>query len=109
MTVYWTTVGETVYYPTTVQDPTVHIKVLEHEQIHIDQYKKYTTPLFLSLYLLLPLPILLSYFRWKFEREAYLVEIRAGAPIEAVVDILWNGYGWPWPRVWMRKWFEKHA
>lgn len=111
MSHYWTTVGETVYYPNTVSNPNYiwYKDTVEHEQVHIEQYKKYTVPLFLFLYLLVPLPILFSYFRWKFEREAYLVQIRKGADVEDVVQALWLGYGWPWPKSWMRKWFLEHA
>ena len=53
-------------------------------------------------YLLLPLPIGLAWFRWASERRAYLVQLRAGASVDATVETLWSRYGWCWPRPWMR-------
>jgi len=38
----------------------------------------------------------------------YLVNIKNGRSIEACVEALWK-YGWPWPKKWMRSWFEKHS
>jgi hypothetical protein len=54
----------------------------------------------------LPLPVLLS-GRWFVERRAYLGDIRRGGiTAEDVAELLWSGYLWPWPRSWMRRWFE---
>jgi hypothetical protein len=109
METMWTTIGETIYYPNYVDDPESKwfTNVIMHEQVHIDQYKKLSVPLFLFLYFLVPLPVGLAYFRWRFEREGYLVNIKQGLPISRVVDILWSSYGYPWPRKWMTSWFEK--
>jgi hypothetical protein len=49
----------------------------------------------------------LSYFRWKFEREAYMVQIERGAKAEDVVNLLWSSYLFPWPKSLMLKWFKK--
>jgi hypothetical protein len=113
----WTTVGNTIYYPDHVENPekSWHQATIEHELVHVAQYKKYSVPLFLFLYLFFPMPIFFSYFRWKFEREAYLVSaqfLRAyGDPdyqiVDTLVNSLWNFYAWPWPKSWMRKWFNK--
>ncbi len=104
----WTTIGHTIYYPPYVEDPWLpqYAYVRVHEHTHIMQYEKYSVPLFLFLYLFFPLPFFFSYFRWKFEREAYMTELHAGAPIDAIVEVLWNDYGRPWPKKWMTKWFE---
>ncbi len=109
---YWTTIGRTIYTPSYVGDPYDHLSILEHELVHVDQYARWSV-LFLISYLALPLPIGLAWFRWKWEREAYLVQIRnspdPAAEITRIVDSLWSGYGWPWPRKWMRAWFEREA
>ena len=109
---YWTTVGRTIYYPACVRDPRAHPQVIEHELVHVRQWERYGLWLWIS-YLLLPRPFGLAWFRFRGEREAYLLEIeqaddRARA-IARVVDTLWYGYGWPWPRPLMRRWFEKNA
>ena len=109
---YWTTLGRTVYYPTSVSDPLAHADILEHELVHVRQWRRFGPWLWLS-YLLLPLPFGLAWFRFRWEREAYLVQI-ARAPdrereIERVVQTLWSGYGWPWPRSRMRRWFRRHT
>lgn len=108
--VYWTTVGDTIYYPYIYDLKTAQsfTEIIEHEQVHLRQYKKYGTVPFLFLYALVFLPVFLSYFRWKFEREAYLVGIvKYGDNIDEVVKVLWNGYGCPWPKTLMRRWFVK--
>jgi len=109
---YWTTLGRTIYYPTRVTDPLSHPVVLEHELVHVRQWERWGVLMWVS-YLLLPLPIGLCWFRFRWEREAYLVDL-AHAPdrdrereIERIVDSLWFGYGFPWPRPWMRSWFRQ--
>lgn len=112
VTGYWTTLFRTIYYPTRVVDPYVYHVTLKHECVHIAQWDKWNI-LFSISYLLLPMPFFLAWFRWRWEREAYLVNIRAAVDrelaIERIVDSLWTGYGWPWPRKRMRKWFLEHA
>jgi hypothetical protein len=120
VTRFWTTVGKKIYYPTYVQNPLdpAFAKTLAHEFVHIDQFGKRPDWWMLFLYLLVPVPMLLSYYRWKFERAAYLKAIQdayaesgyyGDAYLEAVVEVLWTGYGWPWPKPWMRKWFLKES
>jgi hypothetical protein len=106
---FWTTIGDTVYYPTKVQDPMLpqYATIRIHEQVHIEQYRKYKKYLFLFLYLFFPLPVLFSYFRWKFEREAFLVDIENGANIDLIVETLQKNYFYCWPKSWMRNWFIK--
>lgn len=104
MSAYWTTIGRTIYYPTGVTHPILHSITIEHELVHIRQWRKYGLWLWFS-YLFVPFPIFIAWYRWRWEREAYMVDIRAGVSIDAVVASLWHGYGWPWPRESMRRWF----
>ena len=104
----WTTIGNKIYYPSNVTFPLKpkYYEIIKHEIVHVEQYKKYSIPLFLFLYLLFPLPIFFSYFRWKFEREAYFkINIKTEKDIEVVVQNLSKHYMKPWPKTWMRKWF----
>ena len=107
---YWTTIARTIYYPTSVHDPFAHPLVLEHELVHVRQWQRWGVLFWLS-YLLLPLPFGLAWFRFRWEREAYLVQLEHAADreleITRIVDALWSGYAWPWPRAWMRRWFER--
>lgn len=103
----WTTIGRTIYAPVWVDvaGPIgAYREIIEHELVHVAQWRRWWI-LFPLSYLLLPLPIGMAWCRWRWEREAYLVQIRAGATVDAVVDTLWRRYGWPWPRAWMRRWF----
>jgi len=113
---FWTTwpgfFGPTIiYYPTGLSKESAlsRTTTLEHELIHVDQINRFGPGLFLFLYLFFPLPCVFAYFRWRFEREAYLVDIRNGLLVETVVDLLWHNYGWCWPKSSMRKWFARNA
>ena len=112
----WMTFKDTIYYPDAIEDPYMFPEFIEHEKVHIKQYEKYGTFLFLFLYLLFPLPIFFAYFRWKFEREAYLVqakmyiEEKRATPeyiSESISKSLWNHYFFTWPRALMKKWLLK--
>lgn len=105
---YWTTLGKTIYYPTHTINPYLSREIIEHELIHVKQYKKYG-PLMWIAYLFLPVPIFFAWFRWRLEREAYLVNIKEGMDINYIVYNLWYGYLYPWPRSWMLKWFMDHS
>jgi len=121
MTTTWTTIGNTIYAPTYVnkdlRDCAVHFEAtLRHEKVHVRQYSRYTIPGFLFIYLLLPVPIFLAYGRWRFEREAYLENLKRHSDplkkekmIERIVNTLWNDYAWCWPKRWMRAWFKKNS
>lgn len=106
---YWMTIGNTIYYPDVYDLETAKLftDLIDHEKVHIEQYKKYTVPGFLFLYVLVPLPIFFAYFRWRFEREAYMVQLRLGVEVEEIVKSLSSGYGYPWPKFLMRSWFNK--
>jgi hypothetical protein len=101
-------IGDTIYYPEHVTEPDAdeHKDTVEHEKEHLRQFEKYGTFCFLFLYALIPLPFFLAYFRWKFEREAYMVNLKNGADLELVLESL-KHYGRPWPVCCMRKWFKK--
>jgi hypothetical protein len=108
MTSMWTTIGNKIYYPTSVKSPLSarHFSIIKHEVVHVKQFKKYGIPFFLFLYLFCPLPLFFSYFRWKFEREAYFhADIKNEKDIDRIVNILSKYYLRPWPKTWMRKWF----
>ena len=111
MTNFWTTLGtSTIWAPTsvTIGPDTLrdHSVAIRHELVHIQQARRW--PVIWQLaYLLLPLPFGLAWFRWRWEREAYLVNLKAGVmSIEDVVNTLWNNYGWCWPKRWMRSWLS---
>ena len=110
---YWITLGRTVHYPASVRDPYQHPQVIEHELVHVRQWERWGVLLWIS-YLFLPLPFGLAWFRWRWEREAYLIDLAArtgredrARAVDRVVETLWTGYGWPWPRRWMKRWFER--
>lgn len=117
MTTVWTTIGNTIYYPTTIGNPEwpgFH-PIVEHELVHVEQFKKWTVPFFLFLYIWMPMPFFFAYFRWRFEREAYLVDLKMNddedvylkTRVEWIVNSLWSNYFFTWPKSWMRKWFYK--
>jgi hypothetical protein len=107
MTHYWTTIGRTIYYPDHVDDPCSHVAVMDHELVHIDQWLKWWILHPIS-YAVFPLPIVLCWGRWRWEREAYLVSIKTyGYSVERVVEVLWSEYLLTWPKPWMRSYFER--
>ncbi|MFK7740400.1 MAG: hypothetical protein AB8H80_08750 [Planctomycetota bacterium] len=107
---FWTTLGRTIYYPTLVDDPWRHPRVLRHELVHVRQWQRWGLLFWIS-YLLLPLPVGLAWCRWRWEREAYLEDLAQAANVdmamEHIVQSLWRNYGWAWPRPWMRRWFRR--
>ena len=68
---YWTTFGETIYYPGSVEDPRQHPLTIEHEVEHIRQLRFWGI-LFWILYLL-ALPVGFNPFRFYWEVKAYRV------------------------------------
>lgn len=94
----WTTIGRTVYYPTTGPRETwdvwygprrhpgevvdawndylsAHRSTVEHEFHHVIQFER-LWHLHSLLYLLFPLPVGLAWYRWWAERGAYLHMLR---------------------------------
>lgn len=85
-----------------------YAQVRTHELFHVDQQKgPWGLIKSYVLYLIFPLPALLS-GRWWLERYAYLSDIKAGKlTVDQAVDALWWGYFFCWPRSWMKDWFLK--
>jgi hypothetical protein len=119
---YQTTIGRTVYvtadWDTT--DPDQRYVTLRHEAVHLRQFRKFTLPGMALLYVLLPLPLGLAWFRAYFEKEAYAESIRAAAEVwgsdyprrahyrEYVIrQFLGPSYGWMWPfRSQLERWYD---
>ena len=103
----YVTLGDTIYVPDTVHFDMIPNRILDHEAVHVSQWRRYGRVGFALRYLCWPLPIGLCYGRWVLEREAYLVEIlKHGRAIDSCVAAIDSQlYLWPWPRTWMRRWF----
>lgn len=109
---YQTTIGWTVYVTPDwdERDPRERYVTMRHELVHLRQFRRYT-PLGMGLlYLLVPFPLGLAYFRARFEQEAYEETIRAAAEVygidyvctprfreRIVSQFLGASYGWMWP------------
>lgn len=99
-----------VYYPKWLVDDPFDARwepYRVHEFVHAEELKTWWGPWkYLLFSWLLPLPIFFS-GRWFIERRAYLKNLlRHDFQVEDVVNVLWYGYGWCWPRSWMRQWFH---
>lgn len=122
---YITTIGCAVYVPASwrKQSDISRIITLRHERVHMRQRRFFTMPIFTLLYLLVPLPGGLAYFRAMFEMEAYEETIRAtielypnGAQVvlkpeakkQMVANFTGPGYFWMWPfRVRVERWYDE--
>ena len=112
---FWTTYRlpfqkPTITYPPDTKDPMAlrYRSIREHELIHCKDMRS-ACGLFkiFWLFLLIPLPILFS-GRWFIERYAYLHGIiNYNHSIDRVINILWDSYGWIWPKSLMRRWFNR--
>jgi len=78
MTHFVTTLGNTVYLPTNWSEATTasQLATLRHERVHMRQSASLGRLKFSLLYALAPFPVLFSYYRMKFEMEAYEESIR---------------------------------
>lgn len=120
---YQTTIGKTVYvtadWDTWPADR--RYVTMRHEAVHLRQFRAYTLPGMAFLYLLIPLPLGLAYFRAKFEQEAYAESIRAAAEVwgaahprgeayrrHVVEQFTGPSYGWMWPfRASIERWYDR--
>lgn len=106
---YVVTIWPHVYVPDNVE---ILDDTLAHEDVHLKQQAAWPRGLrwaWFVAYLCFPVPIFFAWFRWKAEREAYLVNIkRHGFDPYSVAENLWSDYCWTWPRKWMFTWFEEH-
>lgn len=113
----WTTIStKTIWAPSGADLTRLdrHETVIRHELVHVRQMRWFPWPLrwvwHLS-YLLLPVPFGFAWFRWRWEREAYMVQLCEGErTVNDVVDVLcgWK-YGLTWPKPWARKWFIRES
>lgn len=112
-----TTIGRTVALPENfdLYPEAEKMALVEHELTHVRQYATWGL-LFMLSYLLLPLPAGLAYFRWVWEREAYLRQLQVlmlygnqsvSSRVEYVVGSLSGpNYIWAWPfKDSMKRWF----
>lgn len=124
MTKFITTVGYVVYVPAAWVDyaPAQRAVILRHERVHMRQRAKYGMFLFTLLYVFLPLPGGLAYFRAKFEMEAYAESMIAMCELyvsgcalvqsevyrEATIGYFTGpAYFWMWPfRKTIETWFD---
>jgi hypothetical protein len=122
LTSYQTTIGKTVYVTSDWddRDPDDRWATMRHELMHLRQFRRYTLPGMAFLYLLVPLPLGLAWFRARFEKEGYAETIRANAEIygfdhvksgwfrDMVIEQFTSGaYGWMWPfRRSMERWYD---
>jgi hypothetical protein len=120
---YQTTIGKTVYVTSDWDDTDSDSRyvTLRHEAIHLRQFRRFTLPGMALLYVLLPLPLGLAWFRAYFEKEAYAESIRASAEIwgrdyprrtpyrEHIIEqFVGPSYGWMWPfRASMERWYDQ--
>jgi hypothetical protein len=127
LTNYTTTIADTIYFPLGWKqedaDELDYI-TLCHELKHVERYRTLGLgsvtlgfAIFLVLYLFLPLPILFAWFRYAFEREAYLESYEAAKrvglqpKIDYYVKLLTGkSYLWAWPfKLLVRRWFMKRC
>jgi hypothetical protein len=119
---FQTTIGRTVYVTADWDDwePDRRYVTLRHEAVHLRQFRTFTLPGMALLYVLLPLPMGLAWFRAYFEKEAYAESIRAAAEVYGsdyprrpdyrryIIDqFLGPSYGWMWPfRGHLERWYD---
>ena len=96
--------------------------VLRHEAVHMRQQRRLGcglpiigSILFYLLYALV-LPAGLSYFRYRWEREAYVESMRANYEVRGNFDLIYYAdslsgpkYLWAWPRQWIINYFKKQV
>lgn len=81
LTHYRTVIGDTLYVPEAWNEtePVDRLICLLHERVHLRQRRRYGTVGMAVLYLMLPLPAGLAWFRARMEWEAYTETLRATA------------------------------
>jgi len=130
---YITTIGKRIAFPPKWLDEFRGTPngcgVLAHELVHVRQFQKFglgsiwlgVLPMFF-LYCLLPLPCGFAWFRWYFEREAYVVgekvemELKNHSHLnfrrvnELIDQMVGPGYFYTmaWSQETVRNYFEKH-
>ena len=118
---YVTTIRNTIYVTDDWDDRGALDRycTLRHEAVHLRQFRRYTLPGMAVLYVLLPLPLGVAWFRARFEMEAYAESIRAHAELHGpaacddrfreriLAQFLGPSYGWMWPfRGALERWYD---
>ena len=120
---FQTTIGSTVYVTADWDDrePDQRYVTLRHEAIHLRQFRTYSLPGMALLYVLLPLPVGLAWFRACFEKAAYAESMRAAAEVwgpgyprraayrrHIIAQFTGPSYGWMWPfRGGLERWYDE--
>jgi hypothetical protein len=120
---FQTTIGRTVYVTADWDELDVDQRyvTLRHEAIHLRQFRAYTLPGMAVLYILVPLPMGLAWFRAHFEKQAYAETVRAAAEVwgpsyprtesfrRHIIDqFVGPSYGWMWPfRANLERWYDR--
>jgi hypothetical protein len=112
LTDYVTTIGQGVYVSSDwdLRSDDDRWSTLRHEAVHLRQFRRYTLPGMAFLYLLIPLPLGVAWFRARFEQEAYAETIRCAAEKHGLAHVRSGyfrqhileqftgaAYGWMWP------------
>lgn len=119
---FQTTIGRTVYVTPDWERWAADERyvVLRHEAVHLRQFRTYSLLGMALLYLLVPLPMGLAWFRARFEKEAYAESIRAAAEVwgpayprraayrrHVIEQFTGASYGWMWPfRRGLERWYD---
>lgn len=119
---FQTTIGRTVYVTSDWDDwdSDRRYVTLRHEAVHLRQFRRFSVPGMAVLYVLLPLPLGLAWFRAYFEKAAYAESIRAAAEVwgpayprgaayrdHILRQFTGPSYGWMWPfRAALERWYD---
>jgi hypothetical protein len=119
---YQTTIGSTVYVTPDWDQLTAAQRyiTMRHERVHLRQFRRYTRPGMALLYLFVPLPAGLAWFRAHFEKQGYAETIRAAAEVHGITYVqeprfrgyvieqfMGGAYGWMWPfRRSIERWYD---
>ena len=123
---YTTTIGPLIAFPESTDLDRVSLSelvTLKHEAVHVRQYSNFGLgepligiPLFVFLYLLIPVPAYYSWFRFKLERDAYWTEYKYALKmgmtpnLDAYAEVISGpGYLYAWPKARVLAWFEKQV
>jgi hypothetical protein len=120
---FHTTIGQAVYVTADWDDRDSDDRyvTLRHEAVHLRQFRRFTLPGMAVLYLLLPLPFGLAWFRAQFEKAAYAESVRAAAEVwgpayprsaayrrRVIEQFTTAAYGWMWPfRAGLERWYDQ--
>jgi len=123
LTDYQTTIGATVFVSDDWEDRTDDQRyvTMRHERVHMRQFQAYSLPVMALLYLLIPLPMGLAWFRARFEKQAYEETIAAAAAVYGPAHVrdgafrehilqqfTGPSYGWMWPfRASLERWYDR--